>query len=74
MCGPSAALLLHRSVMDIKATDALYADLIPKLLASYSLSGCDTVAGCFGIGKTKMLDIVKQHPLSLLGEPEALLD
>ena len=59
-----------RSVIDIKETAAEYADLIPNLLAGQSLSGCDTVAGRFGIGK-KMLDTIKQHSLSLLGETEA---
>ena len=29
------------------------------------------VAGCIGIRQTKMSYTVKQHPLSLLGEPEA---
>ena len=57
-----------RSVIDIKATTAKYSDLIPNLLAGHSLSGCDTVAGCFGVGKKKMLNVIKQHSLSLLGD------
>lgn len=60
-----------RSVIDIKATVAQYADLIPNLLAGHALSGCDTVAGCFGIGKKKILNTIKEHSLSLLGKIEA---
>ena len=48
-----------RSVIDIKQTTVQYAAIIPDLLAGHSLSGCDTVAGCFGIGKKKMLNTMK---------------
>ena len=60
-----------RSVIDIKATTVQYVDIIPNLLAGHALSGCDTVAGYFGIGKKKMFTTIKQHSLSLLGDFEA---
>ena len=60
-----------RSAIDIKATTTKYSEIIPNLLAGHSLSWCDTVAGCFGICKKKMLNTIKQHSLSMLGEIEA---
>ena len=62
------SLIYGRSVIDIKATVAQHADLIPNLLAGHCLSGCDTVAGCFGIGKKKMLNAIKEHPMNFLGK------
>ena len=30
------------------------------MLAGHALSGCDTVAACFGVGKGKMLKVLKK--------------
>ena len=44
-----------RAVLDINATVDLHRDIIPDLLAAYGLTGCDTVATYFGIGKAASL-------------------
>ena len=47
--------------------------MLPNLLAAHGLSGCDTVAPCYGIGKMKILKTLKQgnHSLSCLGDSNA---
>ena len=41
-----------RVVVDINATVDLHRDIIPDLLAAHGLTGYDTVATYFGIGKS----------------------
>ena len=43
----------RRTVIDIQATVEKHRAVIPSLLACHALSGCDTVAACFGVGKRK---------------------
>ncbi len=50
-----ASPISERKVIDIQVTVAKHRDIIPPLLAGYSLSECDTVAACYGLGKGKML-------------------
>ncbi len=45
----------ERTVIDIRATVEKHRAIIPALLAGHAISGCDTVAACFGIGKGKIL-------------------
>ena len=40
-----------RIVVDIGKTVEKHQNIIPEILAAHALSGCDTVACCFGIGK-----------------------
>ena len=42
--------------------------LIPSLLSLHALTGCDTVAMLYGIGKKKAINIAKKYPLSYLGQ------
>jgi len=43
--------------------------IIPELPGTHALTGCDTVAQCFGIGKTSAMKILKSgHSLQSLGE------
>ena len=42
-----------RAVIDIGATAKQHADIAGQLLAAPALTGCDTVAFMWGIGKTK---------------------
>ena len=44
-----------RQTKDIWATAKEHANILPNLLALHGLSGCDTVAPCYGIGKMKIL-------------------
>ena len=57
-----------RAVRDIGKTVSKHKDIIPDLLAVHALSGCDTVACCFGIGKGTALKVLRSgHTLQLLG-------
>ena len=40
-----------RVTIDIKASEIEHRNIIPDLLAAHALSGCDTTACYFGIGK-----------------------
>ena len=44
-----------RTVIDIAATVKEHSDVVTNLLAMHGLSGCDTIAQLFGIGKGKAL-------------------
>ena len=59
-----------RQTIDNRATAKEHANILPNLLAAHGLSGCDTVAPCYGIGKMKILKTLKQgnHSLSCLGD------
>ena len=62
-----------RQTIDIRATAKEHDNILPNLLAAHGLSGCDTVAPCYGIGKMKILKTLKQgnHSLSCLGVSNA---
>ena len=52
----------ERTVIDIQATVEKHRAIIPSLLACHTyLAGCDTVAVCFGVGKGKMLKVLKKR-------------
>lgn len=58
-----------RLLIDIKTTVQKHRDIVPDLLAAHALSGCDTTACHFGIGKCKVVKVLeKGHSLSLLGQ------
>ena len=63
----------RRQTIDIRATAKEHANILPNLLAAHGLSGCDTVAPCYGTGKMKILKTLKQgnHSLSYLGDSNA---
>ena len=48
-----ASPIKERKVIDIQATVEKHHDIIPSILAGHALSGCDTVAACYGVGKGK---------------------
>ena len=50
----------ERTVINIQATVEKHRAIIPSLLAGHALSGSDTVAACFGIGKGKMLKVLQK--------------
>ena len=49
----------ERSIIDIKSTVERHAEIIPYILAAHAVSGCDTVACYYGIGKGKVLKVLK---------------
>ena len=59
----------RRSVLDINAAVEEHSSIVPDLLAAHGLTGCDTVASCFGIGKVAALKVLRhdQRSLNLLG-------
>ena len=62
-----------RKTIDIRATAKEHRIIIPDLLAAHAISGCDTTASYFGIGKGTVVKTLKAQasPLSLLGDPNA---
>ena len=58
----------QRVLVDIGKTVQKHLAIIPELLPAHALSGCDTVACCFGIGKGTVLKVIRAgYSLSLLG-------
>ena len=64
-----------RSTIDINATVNQHRDIIPNLLAAHGLTGCDTVAPYFGIGKSVALNVLRSgvHSLSSIGDTNCTL-
>lgn len=62
-----------RAAIDIGATSAEHSAIAPDLLAIHAISGADTVASYFGIGKGKALKASQKVSLSLslIGNPSA---
>lgn len=64
-----------RSLIDIKKSVQKHTDIIPDILAGHALSGCDTTACLFGIGKGKIVKVLKMgNSLSLLGDKTANIE
>ena len=58
----------NRKCVDIKATVQKHKQIIPRLPAAHSLSVCDTVAQCWGIGKAKVVNVLQTGAqMDLLG-------
>ncbi|PIK44208.1 hypothetical protein BSL78_18950 [Apostichopus japonicus] len=62
-----------RAVIDINATVDQHHELIPDLLAAHGLTGCDTVATYFGIGKAAAVLRAGTEPLSYIGDTSSVL-
>ncbi len=67
--------ILGHAVIDIKATVDLHRAIIPYLLAAHGLTGCDTVATYFGIGKDATLRFPTSgvHALTYVGNTSRIL-
>lgn len=65
-----------RSVIDITATVTQHSNIMEDLLSMHGLTGCDTVAPYFGIGKVKALGVLRSqiHSISTLGDVSVGLD
>ena len=59
-----------RAVMDINASVEKHRAVLPNLMAGHCLSGCNTVASHFVIGKGIILKVLRSatHRLDLLGK------
>ena len=55
-------------LIDINATISLHRDIIPGLLAAHGLTGYDTVATYFGIGKALRVLTSGVHALTYVGD------
>ena len=55
-----------RTVIDINASVRKHENIVHNLLAAHALSGCDTVASYYGIGKATVLKILRtgKYPLN----------
>ena len=64
-----------RAVIDINATVVLHHDIIPDMLAAHGLTGYDTVATYFGIGKAAALRVLTSgvHALTYVGDTSRIL-
>ena len=64
----------ERKSIDIQATARLHKDISGQLPAAHPMSGCDTVVQLSGIGKTRVVKILKAgRQLSELGNSSAAL-
>lgn len=65
-----------RSVIDNNASAEKHKDIIPDLLGAHTITGCDTVAATFGIGKLTGIKVLKkgQQPLNQLGNLEGSIE
>ena len=58
----------ERTIIDIGKTVEKHVSFVRELLPAHALTGCDTVACCYGVGKGTALKVLKDgHSLSLLG-------
>jgi hypothetical protein len=64
-----------RSIIDIAKTVDKHTDIIEEILPAHALSGCDTVAGCFGIGKGTAIKALRSGcSLSHLGSLDSPME
>ena len=62
-----------RKLIDIKETVAKHKNVISNIVSAHALSGCDTVSGLYGIGKSTVFKVLKAgKQLKLLGDPDIL--
>lgn len=65
----------QRTSVDIAAIAKKHASIVPQLLAAHVLSGCDTVAYMYSIGKDTVVNMLqKGHTLDKLDDCEAQID
>ena len=56
-----------KTLISISKSIAENTSPIPSLLSAHALTGCDTIPMMFGIGKTKLINIVKSFHSSIWG-------
>ena len=62
-----------RAVIDIMQSVKVHTSIVPDLLAIHALTGADTSAATFGIGKIKALKVARtaRFPLHAIGDTQA---
>ena len=64
----------ERAILDIKVTQTKHRGILKNLLPAHALSGCDTTACYFGIGKCTVIKVLKDgYDLSAVGNVDAPL-
>ena len=64
-----------RSCIDIKETARQHDAIIPAILPLHALTGCDSFAATYGLGKTEAITVARKgYTLDLLGQPMADID
>ena len=62
----------ERVVVDIKSTLANHTQVVEHLLPAHAISGCDTVASYYGLGKCSVIKALKAgYDLSAIGNVES---
>ncbi|KAI9522133.1 hypothetical protein NQZ68_039057 [Dissostichus eleginoides] len=49
----------ERAIVDIKATLSKHSEIVENLLPARAISGCDTVASYYGLGKGSVIKVLK---------------
>ncbi|KAK1894322.1 DNA-directed RNA polymerases I II and III subunit RPABC1 [Dissostichus eleginoides] len=49
----------ERAIVDIKATLSKHSEIVENLLPAHAISGCDTVASYYGLGKGSVIKVLK---------------
>ena len=63
-----------RAIVDIKSTLAKHPLIVKNILPAHVISGCDTVASYFGLGKGTFIKVLKaDYDLSALGDMNEML-
>ena len=63
------------SSVNIGSTVAKLRSIAPQLFSAHAMTGCDTVASYFGIGKTKVVKVLEAgNRLNHLGNPSVNLE
>ena len=69
-----ASPVKDRSAIDIRATVEKNKEIIPYLIGAHALPGCDTVGCYYGIGKGKVIKVLRDgYLLPALGDTNATL-
>jgi len=64
-----------RSCIDIKEASGIHSDIVPSVLALHAVTGCDSVAATYGIGKTKLKCLYKAtHLINLVSRWQMMAD
>ncbi|KAJ8334026.1 hypothetical protein SKAU_G00413450 [Synaphobranchus kaupii] len=62
----------ERAIVDIKSTLAKHSQIVKNLLPAHAISGCDTVASYYGLGKGCVIKVLKAgYELSAIGNVDA---
>lgn len=62
----------ERAIVDIKSTLAKHPLIAKNILPAHAISGCDTVASYYGLGKSSVIKVLKAgYDLSALGSIDA---